>query len=511
MDKTVQYKRTLNGSVGAGVSALFNGKGRRYYILEHKDASKYHKAGESQKIIIDQVELGRDSSCQIRFDESFETVSRRHAAIVKEGDKWKLVQLSKTNSTLLNGRNVETEWYLENGDEIQLSIGGPRMGFIVPAGKQSLVSSIRMTERLELFRKQALRPYKTAIACLAIILVISIGGLGAWNIVEHNKWLEYQAEAKNTADSLRNGISDTNAKIIAYDARHDSINNADKERYNFLRGKTLSLSSAIGNFTAQAGIASDAALKTALKSVYYIRVEKVNITWADGSTESIVRGTKGYNSLFWSGSGFLLNDGRFITARHVVDGIKFISSLDEKSLVILNNEINNGGKVEFVFGAYSPSHSFTFTNNQCVMNSMNDKTGICEVDYDKDGIDEKYKITIADAGEADWACIYTSFKGSIIANPSISKTLKQQTKLVVLGYPNGYYADNIKALQGSCMVATDGLHNGVIVITERNFEHGNSGGPVLRVKADGTMEAIGIISAGYGDTVGFIVPISNVN
>ena len=139
-NKTVQYKRTLRGSVGAGVNALFNGNGRRYYILEHKDASKYHKAGESQKIIIDEVELGRDSNCQVRFDESFPTVSRRHAAIIKDGDKWKLVQLSKTNSTFLNGRPIDNEWYLENGDEIQLSVGGPRLGFIVPVGKQSLVS-----------------------------------------------------------------------------------------------------------------------------------------------------------------------------------------------------------------------------------------------------------------------------------------------------------------------------------------------------------------------------------
>ena len=153
--KTVQYKRTLRGTMGAGASALFNGGGRRYYVLEHRDSSKYHKAGESQKIIVDQAELGRSADCQVRFDETFETVSRRHAAIVREDDRWKLVQLSTVNSTFLNGRPVESQWYLENGDEIQLSVGGPRLGFIVPEGKQGLVSSIRLTERMELFRKQA--------------------------------------------------------------------------------------------------------------------------------------------------------------------------------------------------------------------------------------------------------------------------------------------------------------------------------------------------------------------
>ena len=67
---TQNYKRTLAGSVGAGMGALMGASGRTYFILEHKTPSKYHQAGESQKIIVDQVELGRDASCQVRFDES---------------------------------------------------------------------------------------------------------------------------------------------------------------------------------------------------------------------------------------------------------------------------------------------------------------------------------------------------------------------------------------------------------------------------------------------------------
>jgi len=103
MAQTTTYKRTVSGSVGAGIKSVFGGDGRRYYILEHKVGSKYHKAGESQRIIVDEVELGRDPKCQVRFDESFSTVSRRHAAIVKDGSNWKLIQLSQTNSTYLNG------------------------------------------------------------------------------------------------------------------------------------------------------------------------------------------------------------------------------------------------------------------------------------------------------------------------------------------------------------------------------------------------------------------------
>ena len=57
MDTQNNYKRTVAGSVGAGMGAIFNGSGRTYYILEHKTSSKYHSAGESQKIIIDQIEI----------------------------------------------------------------------------------------------------------------------------------------------------------------------------------------------------------------------------------------------------------------------------------------------------------------------------------------------------------------------------------------------------------------------------------------------------------------------
>ena len=51
------YKATLSGSIGAGMGSVFNPRGRKYYILEHKVSSKYHRAGEAQEIIVDQIEI----------------------------------------------------------------------------------------------------------------------------------------------------------------------------------------------------------------------------------------------------------------------------------------------------------------------------------------------------------------------------------------------------------------------------------------------------------------------
>ena len=224
MEQT-NYKRTVAGSVGAGMASVFNASGRQYYILEHKTESLYHHAGESQKIIVDQVELGRDSSCQVRFDESFETVSRRHAAIVKEGDGWKIISLSTTNPTFVNGSPIQGEWKLNSGDEIRLSSKGPLMGFIVPQGKQSLVSSIGMTERLNLFRQQALRPYKTALWVMALVLIVAVGGLICWNVYQ-GKQFDKQLQDKQEQ------IREVQDALIESDAQINELNGALKQAEN---------------------------------------------------------------------------------------------------------------------------------------------------------------------------------------------------------------------------------------------------------------------------------------
>ncbi len=151
----------MSSSVSSGLKSLIASKGRRYYVLEHKNESSCHRAGSSQRIIVDQIEMGRDPRCQVRFDESTPNVSRRHAAIVRQVEGgWKIIHLSQTNATYVNGREVNGSLELNSGDEIRLSANGPRMGFIVPDGDNGLVRSIGMGARITLFRQQAMQPYR---------------------------------------------------------------------------------------------------------------------------------------------------------------------------------------------------------------------------------------------------------------------------------------------------------------------------------------------------------------
>lgn len=491
-NKTVQYKRTLRGSVGAGVSALFNGNGRRYYILEHKDASKYHKAGESQKIIIDQVELGRDANCQVRFDETFQTVSRRHAAIVKDGDRWKLVQLSKTNSTFLNGRPVENEWYLENGDEIQLSVGGPRMGFIVPVGKQSLVSSIKMTERLELFRKQALKPYKTAIAVLfAIIILLSCGG--GYKIYDQHlinqDLLAKQDSIKADNDTLRSRIAVTSRELSQNKGMIADLRN---QMIQFKKRPTPKPR------PNPAPVITD----DVSKDVYYIQLVGYQITDPNGETGVVEVGDTilGEKVKGISGTGFLLNDGTFVTARHVVEPWYYG---DDNLSVKLNLYSSNGFKIDALLYAVSPSGKH-----------FELKTSVfkCNRSHDRMVSFGEYKIRDTSSDYTDFASSSVGSKGALSYDSQLSTNLKAGEKLFILGYPLGLGASSngVKPSYSSAEVARDGLADGgYILTTSTGFEHGNSGGPVF-VERNGKKVVVGIVSAGAGRSTGFVVPIAAV-
>ena len=76
--------------------------------------------------------LGRDPTCQIRFDDKDEAVGRRHAKIsVKQRDPLQIVltDLASRNGTFVNGHQIQGEVTLTPGDKVQLGTGGPVFQF----------------------------------------------------------------------------------------------------------------------------------------------------------------------------------------------------------------------------------------------------------------------------------------------------------------------------------------------------------------------------------------------
>lgn len=501
MAQATNYKRTFSGSVGSGMKSVFGDKGRRFYILEHKVSSKYHKAGDNQKIIVDEIEIGRDPRCQVRFDEQFSTVSRRHAAIVRDGENWKLIQLSKTNSTYLNGHKIDKEWYLQNGDEIQLSTNGPKLGFIAPAGDKGLVKSIGMTARLSLFRQQALRPYKTAISILAILLILGCG-FGAFYLSELYKRNQEQANIiaqneKRHADALAVQDSLLKEANTRADNLQGELGNL-KKQFTTVRKKQRQIA-------VNAGSIDNNAINANLPSVFFIYATHIDISLPSGETGTIDCAQKG--ALGWCGTGFLLDDGRFVTARHVTEPWYFWDSggKADEDMAELNYIVNNGGKVVAHFIAISSSgKKFSLSSSQFKTSRSRDRTT---------RLDNGSRLSLAPLDGSDYAVANVGQTGVLHADASLSKNLERGAKLTILGFPMGLGANSptsINPIMSNSTVAAEGLQNGIILTTATGFEQGNSGGPVFFTTPEGKMVVVGIVSANAGRSTGFIVPISSI-
>ena len=76
--------------------------------------------------------FGREADCDVIFDASSTTVSRRHAEIVFDGSDFLLKDNKSFNGTLLNGQRISTSTPLYNSDQIQLGLGGPILVFNSP-------------------------------------------------------------------------------------------------------------------------------------------------------------------------------------------------------------------------------------------------------------------------------------------------------------------------------------------------------------------------------------------
>lgn len=605
-----QYKRTLAGSVGAGMGAIFNGSGRSYYILEHKTQTEYHNVGESQKIIVDQVELGRDSSCQVRFDESCETVSRKHAAIVKDGETWKILPLSQTNATFVNGQRIESERILNSGDEIQLSSHGPVMGFIIPQGEKSLVKSIGMTERLNLFRKQALRPYKRALIITFIVLILAVAGLVYLNIynnrianeridaavenlnqanqrIEDLKELDAEnkvkmseltekadkAEADRIAaqvmlDSLQQRSNATKAELdaakerlqraenvanVASRAANDAKAAASETQKQLSEAQAAAAAAAAEVKAAEADVQAKkddkkaeskvaeekpaepvqfADINECNDAVYYIKMNNVTV-WdednrvvVDLNCEKLVGGT-----------GFLLEDGRFITARRVVEPWFYYINSDENLRTLLGRDskgnywyfediqvcVNMGLKVVANYTAYSPSGAnFQFKSSD--MRTNKNTAGVNELSYTRaNGRVERlfrsdsFKLHWFNTVPGlDWASMQKrdqllSVKGLKFSNAYSSNPVGG-TEASMLGYPQTQgFSDSqiVKPVLLKNNINVSGLNDqSVIEMASRRYKVGNDGSPVL-VQIDGVWTVIGILGHTDGSDRDVVTPIVN--
>jgi pSer/pThr/pTyr-binding forkhead associated (FHA) protein len=511
---TQTYKRTFSGSVGAGIGSLIGGRNKQYYMLEHRITSRYHRAGETQEIIVDQIEIGRDRSCQVRFDETFPTVSRRHAAIIREGDRWKLINISKTNPTLLNGNPVSQEWYLQSGDEIQLSVGGPKLGFIIPSGNGT--GSIGLTRRLGLFGQQALRPYRRAIVLLSVALLLAVAGMTTWKlhgdsisgskidsltlkadsleITSKTQYDSFRAEQ----DSLVQVIEKTKKDLGDEKERNKKMKADLERRIGSFSSPSQSSKPRTTPVTVGSAVIDNEAVEACLPYIYFIYVEKIEIISPDKERFET-------DSYRWTATGFLLEDGRLVTARHAVEPWYFIRSYSDSVNLILNYTATNGGRVTVHFAAISSTGDCRrFTNHDVVCHRSSDRSVVTE---------EGFELHLSVKNDGDWAYLSGNGGGGLKIDKRAAVSLARGVELTILGFPLGLgvnAVNDIKPIWSRAITSSEGLNNGVILTTDTNYEHGSSGGPALYKDAGGNLVVVGIVSSMAGRSTGFIVPVSSI-
>jgi len=84
--------------------------------------------GEIQEFSKGAISIGRHPSCDLCFPVDLTSISRKHADIIREGNKFKLIDHSG-NGTFVNGKPIN-EAFLKNGDVLSFAEGGPKVSFL---------------------------------------------------------------------------------------------------------------------------------------------------------------------------------------------------------------------------------------------------------------------------------------------------------------------------------------------------------------------------------------------
>jgi S1-C subfamily serine protease len=361
------------------------------------------------------------------------------------------------------------------------------------------VGTIGLSRRLTLFRQQALRPYRRSIILLSLFLLLAIAGGTGYGIWQKQTFDKTFAEmTEKTQDIIKKnvelkGLIDT----LAIKREEDSI--------------------AIAKRPIVQPVPDVAKLiATAKKDVYYIE------------TYSYIRkGTEIHPLPASSGTGFMLNDGYFVTARHCVEPWLFDFSEDGIMVNIYATTYPNDFEVYSEIRAYSEKGlQFTLRSSDFRINRYKDI--FIDMDVDENNRPMRlrgvYPYTQKDGKRIgsetmlanDWAYAKISHPSSLVADYKASASLHAGEDIHVLGFPVGLgVADGntsfIEPIYNKMSVSRDNLNSAGCIMISQGADHGNSGGPAFAMK-NNRLVVVGIVSRGDPNTSQYnhIVPIQEI-
>ena len=364
-----------------------------------------------------------------------------------------------------------------------------------------------MTERLELFRKQALRPYKTAIACMAVVLVLACVGGGYIIDQQANQISKLIAKTENQDkfmnDAVKRWVTDSTETAKKFEEYKDSIQKELEKRGKSQgggggRGRGYSPTPAPSNLTSMFDKVKPS-VYAVITSIYFANSER---------RELIGRS---------QGTGFLLADGRFVTARHCVEPWLFDNG-ELQTAYALSNE-SEGALTLYaeILAVNKNGETMQFKSSNFRVNRSYDSP--VSVPYEIEGETVKLQGRVAFGTKAslgnDWAYISTSRKGTILDGASMSSNLKSGTTVHMFGFPKSLGINDgkniVDPIYNGLSVSRDGLDDSRCIMINQGVDHGNSGGPVF-VQNGGNLYVIGIVSRGSSQSSVYnhLVPMCNL-
>lgn len=480
-------------TIGAGFRAL-GGANLASYTLEFLSQSGNRRAGTTETIVVPYAEMGRDRSCAIRFDSSETTVSRKHASISHENGQYFITALSQTNQTFVNGAPINSKSPLNNGSEIQLSSNGPRMRFLA---SQTKTSTMRLTQRMQMFTSQSLRPYRRAVILLSVVFLAAISVLGYYSYEQTLK-VEQFGEDIDDQKEMIDDLEEKNSELIG------NLSKVSKDQAALKRN--LRKQTKINDSIRQS-MASEDQISSVLAD-WEADVYGIEITYLSFSIDGEL--SKHTLNTDLIGTGFLLNDGKFVTALHVI-----MPWLYQSDWHNINKLHTMGDFVKIDLVAISPK------GKRLKLSSDDFNYDLSGFDIETDSEGNKYREGGLNSLEYDWAWIQTDTKGQIDADFNLSENLAAGKTIYTLGYMYGVEQQSgsfYNPLLSKMSVAQKGLDKGIIKISGRTFDNGNSGGPALVVDSKGQLKAVGIVShSNFTDQgkesniLGGIVPLGSIN
>jgi S1-C subfamily serine protease len=162
-------------------------------------------------------------------------VSARHAALLYDQGRWRIRDLGSRNGTFLNGRLIEDDVELSDGDRIIFGAGGPLAEFrIALPGTESQPRKESTTQRLRAqLSHQAARLRVMVVALAALVGLVALGFTYV-ALTRHHERLAWDRERDELMRHIDSVFNQSERAVVALEGERQGLTDALQDSQNQL-------------------------------------------------------------------------------------------------------------------------------------------------------------------------------------------------------------------------------------------------------------------------------------